>query len=247
MEIQNTNSYDSNKWRDQFPVVFEDLVKRYDHAIYTYQEMNVLKAVLHHTVYDAPYEVLDKYNIINALPYYYIQWILENKPNVILDVGCGTSPFKNLISNIVGIDNHLCPPPYDKDSIQCHFDEDFAVSHQKMCDALISVNAIHFSPIWTIRSKMLDLAKLLRPGGRAFVAFNAETWLMSTPRPELQQRFGNYPDTQCLLEYMYEQTMNAGLNFLVSDWPVTQVSEHSPIRDDVNGNVRLVFEVDSRI
>lgn len=242
MKIKNINCYDSQKWRNQFPVVFNSLIKNYDHAIYTYQEMNVLKAVLHHTVYDAPHEVLDKYNIINALPYYYIQWILERSPRVILDVGCGTNPFKTLIPDIVGIDNR----PADKNSIQCHFDEDFADTHQKMCDALISVNAIHFSPIWTLRSRLLALAKLVRPGGRAFVAFNAETWLMSTPRPELQQHFGNYPDTGCLLEYMYEQTINTGLNFLVSDWPVAQVSEHSPIRDDLNGNVRLVFEVDSQ-
>jgi hypothetical protein len=223
------------------------MVSNYEHIVYTYLEANLLKAALNHTVYEAPQVVLEKFNILNALPYYYIQWLLEINPAIVLDVGCGTNPFKGLIPNIIALDDQSCPPPYSNDALKCHFDKDFAESHPHMCDALISINAIHFSPIWTIKSRMLSMAQLVRPGGRAFVSFNAETWLMSTPKNQLQEYFGNYPTVDSVIEYMHQSVTETNLKMLVSDWPVCKVPEHSPIRDDLNGNIRLVFEVDTQI
>ena len=160
-----------------------------------------------------------------------------------MDIGCNHNPFKRLIPDIIGIDDESCSTPGIKNYLKCHFNEEFATMHESMCDALISINTIHFSPIWTIKSKLLALAQLVRPKGRAFVSFNAETWLMATPKKEIEDYFGKFPNFESILEYIYQQVVETKLNFLVSDWPICHVTEHSPIRDDLTGNIRLVFEV----
>jgi len=241
INIPAINPYHDVTWRREFPMVYSDLANSASHVIYTYQEMNVLRAVLG-DVYEMPYPLFDSHGIVNAVPYYYLQWILETNPNVVLDVGCGTNPFGRLMPNIVPLDDRSCPPPHDPRALECHFDEDFAASHQEMCDALISVNAIHFSPIWTVTARLRSLASMVRSGGRAYVAFNAETWIASTPTLELQQYFGTYPDPDNLVEYIYQSVLDADLELLVSDWPVCDITENSGVRDDFNGNIRLVIE-----
>lgn len=247
LKIEQINPYDSSNWKQKFSILFPDIAKDYDHIIYTYKEMNVLKAALHHTVYEKPSVVLEKYDILNATPYYYLQWILEKNPDIVVDIGCNHNPFKKLIPNIIGIDDGSCADTNAKDYLKMHFNEEFASMHQSMCDAVVSINTIHFSPIWTIKSKLLALSQLVRNGGRAFVSFNAETWLMSTSKDEIENYFGRFPNFECMLEYIYLQVKDTKLNFLVSDWPICHVTEHSPIRDDLNGNIRLVFEVDNQI
>jgi len=45
-----------------------------------------------------------------------------------------------------------------------------------------------------------------------------------------------------ILEYINKQVLKTNLNLLVYDWPILNVSEDATIRDDFNGNIRLVFE-----
>lgn len=246
---RNLNPYVSSQWRTLFPKT--ELYKKiksnfnFEHVIYNYKEMNFLKAALNPTVYAIPRNVLREHQILDALPYYYIQWILEKNPAVILDIGCGTNPFDVAIPNIIGIDDQSCPPTVSPVAIKCQFNSEFVSMHQQMSDAVISVNGIHFSPMWNIRTRLLEVAQLLRPGGRAFVSTNAETWLGSTPTEETQNKFGKYPELNDILDYMHNQVLSTNLKFLVSDWPVYDITEHGPIRDDLNGNIRLVFEVDN--
>jgi hypothetical protein len=203
-------------------------------------------------VYACPIMVLDRYKILDAQPYYYLQWLLERNPEIVLDVGCGTNRFRSIWPQIIGIDDYSVEegpldPPIDPDSICMHFDEDFAVCHEKMCDALISVNAIHHSPLWGLAPQLKALSGMIRPGGRAFVSFNIETWLMHTPGHELQQRFGSFPQLNDILSYMNDQIMSIGLQFLIYDWPVLDTNDCSSVRDDLDGNVRMVFEVGNQI
>jgi len=247
--MKKLNAYDPDVWRENFPQtdIYRLVQPGHEHVIYTFQEMNVLKAALHHTVYAAPREILDLYHILDACPYYYLQWLWQAKPNVVVDIGCGTNPFQALWPNIVAIDDHSCPPPICSKALRLHVNQEFSDQHCGMADAIISCLTLHFNPIQTVQQQLEIVARMLRPGGRAYVSFNAETWLMCTPQKEMRALFGLWPDAQQVMEYIYQQAMRAPVDYLVSDWPCFDVARTSPIREELNGNIRLVFQVDNRV
>lgn len=241
-------AYNSSQWRHQFvkTEIYDLVSPGHEHVIYTFQEMNVLKAALHHTVYAAPRQVLDLYHILDACPYYYLQWLWERRPRVVIDIGAGTSPFQRLWPNIIAIDDHSCPPPISDQALKIHVNQEFADRHAAIADAIICCLTLHFNPIHTVAQQLQLLAKMLRPGGCAYVTFNAETWLMCTPKHEMQARFGAFPKTADVLQYIYDQAMATNLDWIVSDWPCFDVADSSPIREELNGNIRLIFQVGNR-
>lgn len=248
MNIPILNPYCSSFWRQEFPKIpeFQSIIDCHSHVIYSYQEANVIKAIVHDTVYAPHREVLLLNDVLDAQPFYYIQYLFSIQPQVILDVGCGLNPFQCFWPNIIGIDDRTsCPPPYDPKSLQIHVDESFSLVHQHMCDALISINAVHFSSIYSLPAKIQALSRLVRPGGRIFLATNLETWLSCTDKDQLIRQFGSWPNVQDIIFFMHEQIASLNLNLLVYDWPVLSISDSSPVREDLNGNIRLVWEVDS--
>lgn len=203
--------------------------------------MTLLKACFHHTVYEYPRRFLDMYGIIDSTPYYYIKYILDTNPVSILDIGCGDNVFKKSFPNlIIGMDNDLSNCMHKPD-IHAEFNTKFSYDHAESYSGVISINAIHFSPVYTITERLLDVARLLLPGHRAFVSFNIETWLMVTPAQTIKSLFGSVPKWDDVLNYFNDKILDSKLNFLVSDWPILHISDYSTIRDDYNGNIRLVF------
>ena len=65
----------------------------------------------------------------------------------------------------------------------------------------------------------------------------------NTTKNEINSIFGDIPQWEDVVNYINNQIISTKLNFLVVDWPILQISEHSTIRDDYNGNIRLVFSV----
>ena len=241
-KVQELNSYDSSSWKQEFlnNKFYQDIASSYNSVIFSHKEMSYLKAMLHHTVYETPRKFLKDYNILDAVPYYYINFLLKIQPNCIADLGCGVNYFKPHLSGLVGIDadpNQLCADIFD------HFDCDYVAGHQKTFDAVISINTIHFAPITEITQRLKWVSEIIKPGGRGFVSFNIETWLMYTHSTQLRELFGTQPNFDHVIDFVNSQLINTGLEFLVVDWPILHCSEHSPIRDELNGNIRLVFNV----
>jgi hypothetical protein len=241
--IIEINPYQSSVWKQQFKQtdVYQSIKDNYDHVIFSYRELTLFRAALHYTVYELSRKFLQDYKILDAVPYYYFQYIMENDPNVIVDLGCGLNVFKDTWSNIIGIDSKYCPEPICKHAVEQHFDDDFVAEHQELCDALISINTIHFSEIDTITHRLIGVSQLLRPNARAFVSFNLETWLMYTPREKIHKMFGNWPELSDVIAYVNDQIIATNLDFVVVDWPILRIPEEGTIRDDINGNIRLVF------
>ena len=69
--------------------------------------MVLLKAALHHTVYELPRKVQRLYKILDAVPYYYVNYLLEKNPKLIVDIGCGENFFKNYLDYITGVDSDI--------------------------------------------------------------------------------------------------------------------------------------------
>ncbi len=87
---------------------------------------------------------------------------------------------------------------------------------------------------------MID--RMLKPKGRAFVSTNFETWLMCTDKDTVMSMFGPWPKFNDVMDYIHQEIVATGLNFLVIDYPILSYSKESTVRDDHNGNLRLVFE-----
>jgi hypothetical protein len=242
INVKELNKCDTAQWLDSFRKnnFYKTILNDYDYCISSYREMSILKACLHHTVYETARTFTEQYRILDVVPYYYIDFLLKNHPKTIIDLGCGINNFKKYIPGLVGIDA-------DREATQADifdfFDSDFSQGHQQCCDALMSINAIHFSPVNTITQRLKWLAELIRPGGTAFVSTNLETWLMYTDKSTIYQLFGPVPMFDNIVNYINDQILATNLNLVVNDWPVLHYTEHSTIRDDYNGNIRLVFTV----
>jgi len=238
--IEQLNVYEPAAWLAEFETTdeYRAAMCMYDHVIASHQEMTLLKAALHHTVYDKARNVCEEHGILDAVPHYYIRYLLQKRPTAIVDIGCGQNVFKKVYPGITGIDS-------DRGSaadVFDHFDEDFVLQHPEFYDAVITINAIHFHPIHSITKRLLMINQLLRPGGRAFVSTNLETWLMHTSKSDVLAIFGGLPKFNTVMEYVHQQIMASNLEFLVIDYPVLAYARESTIRDDHNGNLRLVFE-----
>lgn len=241
IQVQEKNVFQKDAWLTKFSTIdaYQLIANHYKTVIASHHDMTVLKAALHHTVYEIPRKFLEDYRILDTVPYYYIQFLLEHNPKTILDLGCGLNVFKPYIPGVVGIDaDHKSPA-----DMHDFFDEEFSQGHRQWYDAVITINAIHFSPINTITQRLNWVANLIKPGGRAFVAFNLETWLMYTDPATIETLFGKIPKFDDIVNYINDQILATGFEFDVVDWPVIHYSEHSTIRDELNGNVRLVFRV----
>jgi len=238
--VKEINPINAEDWLAKFQQseLFRCIRNDYQHVISSYREMTVLRAALNHTVYAKSRDFCKQFDILDVVPYYYIQKVMEINPEVVIDLGCGLNVFKKTWPNIIGIDadeNSNC-------DIMDHFDRDFVQGHQQYCDALISINAIHFAPIDQITERLQWCANLVKPGGRAFVSFNLETWLMYTDIACISQLFGSSPQLDDIVNYVDHAIKSLSLDLIIYDWPILRVAPESTIRDDLNGNIRLVFQ-----
>ena len=239
INIKEINPCDPVAWLEEFKAnsFYQNIAKNFNHVIGTNREMTVLKAALHHTVYEKSRNFCNDYKILDSLPYYYIEYLRAIDPKDVIDIGCGLNIFKNVFPNIVGLDADV----NSKCDVFDFFDQDFVNSHQKSYDALITINTIHFLPVTRITQQLQWLASMLKDQGRAYVSFSLETWLMHTDKHTCQLLFGNYPSFDSIVNYVNDQILATQLNFLVVDWPVLKIPNDGTIRDDYNGNIRLVF------
>ena len=238
--VKEINPLHADEWLAEFQQssIYQRIQGNYQHVISSYREMAVLKAALHNTVYINSRHLCDRLGILDVVPYYYITKVMQDNPAVAVDLGCGLNVFKQVWPNIIGIDADL-DSNYD---VMDHFDQDFASGHQQYCNALISINAIHFAPINQLSTRLRWCADMLQPGGRAFVSFNLETWLMYTDTDVSVELFGSSPQLTDIVNYVDREIQQLGLNIIVYDWPILHVPPESAIRDDLNGNIRIVFQ-----
>jgi len=238
--MNEKNQYSIDTWKQELlsNPFYKTIIEKYDGIVFSYFEMTFLRSSLHNTVYDPGANFLKDYNILDAVSLYYIRFLLEKSPNNIIDIGCGVNRFKKIIPNVIGLDADR-NSNYD---VFDHFDKDYSSNHLECFDAVICINTIHFASITTITERLLWIADILTTGGRAFVTFNFETWLMYSSSQDIKDLFGLYPKFTQVVDYMSNQITNTGLKFIVEDWPILDHNINSTVRDDLNGNVRLVFE-----
>ena len=78
----------------------------------------------------------------------------------VIDVGCGTNPFKGLIKNLIGID-----PAFDQADVRCGIDE--FETDQKF-DVALCLGSINFGDVSDIERHIAKVVSLLKPTARIY-------------------------------------------------------------------------------
>lgn len=83
-----------------------------------------------------------------------------SKQETVIDVGCGTNPFKGVISNLIGVD-----PAFDQADYKCTIDE--FETDQKF-DVALCLGSINFGDVVDIEKQITKVVSLLKPNGRIY-------------------------------------------------------------------------------
>lgn len=108
-------------------------------------------------------EYFSKKWISNLDQYLYSGWELINKVKEdewVLDVGCGTNPFKGKIKNLIGID-----PAFDEADYKITIDK---FKSERKFDVAFCLGSINFGPGEKIISEINSVVRLLKPSSRIY-------------------------------------------------------------------------------
>ena len=94
-----------------------------------------------------------------------IHEINANKPNIVLDLGCGYNEFKNKIDNLVGIDiaNKCADVVDDFLNYDCV---------DNSVDVILALGSINFIDFNTVEKQVEWIFEKLKPGGLAYIRVN---------------------------------------------------------------------------
>jgi hypothetical protein len=90
---------------------------------------------------------------------------------------------KKYIPAIVGFDKT------SEADIFSYFDDDFLENNLQKFDCAIAINSIHFISLKDFSKRINDFGKIIKPGGRGFVAFNLKRMLDQTELHEFAEIF----------------------------------------------------------
>jgi hypothetical protein len=139
----------------------------------------------------------------NLDQYLYSGWDLINKINInewVLDVGCGTNPFKGRIPNLIGID-----PAFDQADYKVTIDK---FKTNKKFDVALCLGSINFGTEDKIISQINSVVNLLKPKSRIYWRCNPGRkdhgnlecqqidffpWTF-----EIHKKFSNYFEFECV-------------------------------------------------
>ena len=105
--VTEINPCQSTVWSEKFSKdpKYQHIINDHKFTVSSYKEMTFFKAGLHNTVYEVGRKFLQLHNILDIVPYYYIDYLIEKNPKTILDLGCGLNIFKPYIPGIIGMDS----------------------------------------------------------------------------------------------------------------------------------------------
>jgi len=229
---ENVNGYNEAIFREKSGLYWEEKIHTAfgNHVECIFAEVNKY----HNDMNRTPRQyALSSIFFVSSL--YYLEFLLEKNPKVIVDIGCGPNLFKKLIPNIHGID----PTPNNSQADEFDFfDADFSQGHTNAYESVFSINALHFIPLIDFEKRILEFYNIVAPGGRGFIAFNVIRMVEVTDPNDLQLLFSsNLPTPDQLTQYVNTILNNLSIKFLL-----TEVVINDSIDESIDGNIRLIFD-----
>ena len=247
MRQENVNDYNQEKFKADFSQT--DICKK------IIEENDILVWHKSYTTWlNAPSKDITirkkaRSKIVPMSSFYYLQYLLEKDPKMIIDLGCGDNFFKLYIPQVYGIDG--MPPNnkwFEADAHQL-INDYWMESKKDTYESLMTINAIHFRPIEALRDAIILTINMVKAGGRGYMAFNVArllekcsierfTWLNDKNRTNKSSDHmpGYYERVLEVEDYIRKQLYNLPANILVFDLDLTYVE------DAMDGNLRIVFE-----
>jgi hypothetical protein len=174
--------------------------------------------------------------------FYFYQYLTKINPDHILDIGCGSNVFKDLVPGLVGLD------PYHPDADICDLcDDEYVAGHERYFSALSAVNSLHFVGLDQMTDTILKLYSMLRAHGRAFITLGLGQMINHTSDPAWQAMFTR-PFQECsasdIISWVDQQLRALPIKFLVVDhcYLVQENLGQVLLGNPVDGNIRLVME-----
>jgi hypothetical protein len=162
-----------------------------------------------------------------AVPFYYLEFLIQKNPEKIYDLGCGWNIFKKYIPNIVGISPDVGENFYG-DIHDC-VDDVFVNGHQNYFESVFSINSLHFTPLSNIQKTVLNFYSMIKPGGVGWLSLNFERMYEQD-----QHNFNNYT-IEKFDSYIRDKLYDLNIEYQVFDVDLS-------VRDEfMDGNIRLVI------
>ena len=225
----NINPYNKEKFFKEFSSTdtYKKLVQDFDFVSFDWY-LSIKK-----TDYTARQLLGDRtnpYTRFSAVTFYYLNFLLEQNPETIYDLGCGWNIFKKYIPNLIGVGAEDPAMPYFYADIHDFVDDNFIQGHQNYFESLFSINALHFHPLSNFSTIVNNFYSMLTPHGRGFLALNLQRMI------DRDHRFQTSSKEE-IMQFLKDQFSNLShINFLVVD------IQPDPIDEALDGNVRLVMQ-----
>ena len=168
--------------------------------------------------------------VFSVVPFYYINFLLDQNPETIYDIGCGWNIFKKYIPNIIGIGAEDPASSIFYGDIHDFVDDEFIQGHKDYFESVFAINSLHNHPLSSFSKIVQDFYSMVKPNGRGFLALNFQRMIERDPR------FVNADPASAELFCRTELAKLSEINFLVVDICST------PIDNYMDGNIRLVME-----
>lgn len=219
--MQNLNPYNKDKFRDTFILTntYKELKKDYHYVSFDKfleaRFMNISTPRQHIGL-----------NWASAVPWYYLNYL--DFDSEMVDLGCGYNFFKKYFHSVIGIGAEDREDQFFGD-VHDFVDDEFFQNHVDAYNSVFSINALHFHPLETIRTICENFCNMIKPGGRGFLALNAQRMI------ERGDAFKNF-SSQRLDQWIRSQFNNFPNKILVFDVDLATQDAW------LDGNIRIVFE-----
>jgi trans-aconitate methyltransferase len=175
---------------------------------------------------------------LSVTPLWYLQFLANESPTQIVDIGCGGNFFKSILKKLFDIEVHgIDPYSNDADEIAL-FDSDFSRKNTNKYSSVFSINALHYVPLASLSNRIKEFHNVVAPGGYGFLALNSARMLEFSDQKWLVDMFDtNLPEPLQVQNYVSNELVALDIDFLVKDLIIVQTPD-----EYMDGNIRLVFK-----
>lgn len=171
--------------------------------------------------------------------FYYIDFLYENNPQSVIDVGCGDNLFKKWFPNITGADVKNWTTFVEPDII---IDENFYRINKEKFDCGLALNSYHFHGFSNSLRNIENAMELIKTNGRFLFTINYEAFPnfrngydeKKSQTSDLLKRYLSYD------EKIYDYFESSKYKIILFDPIVTRGYEIN--QNYINGNTRFILE-----
>ena len=172
-------------------------------------------------------------SVFSVVPFYYLNWLDQENPTNIYDLGCGWNIFKKYIPNIIGVGAEDPGSGHFFGDIHDFVDDHYIQEHQHFFKSMFSICALHFFPLSNIRQQIIKIGSMLQSNGQCWLAFNLARMLERD-----NTKFGNYSELQ-LENYIRSELFDLPFEVQVFDLDLSNSNQNNTL----NGNINIIFKL----